>query len=175
MKKSLLLTIFIMCLVLTACRKEEPLENLEKATEVETKSKFDISEDYANFIEKQETKQEQASTIESVEQEQDDVIAQLETVSNINIQEKLTEEQAQYIDVLLSSGTSKLAIKNVLNAEIFNTLTSEEKKTIILELEQENQLTGSEFVNNEADEELLYESNKKMQEDIKNGELATFN
>lgn len=49
MKKKVLFAIMLLCLALTACGKDEPLESLE-VTEAETKSIFDVSEDFENFI-----------------------------------------------------------------------------------------------------------------------------
>lgn len=49
MKKKILFAIVFLCLALTACGKDEPLESLE-VTEAETKSIFDVSEDFENFI-----------------------------------------------------------------------------------------------------------------------------
>lgn len=172
MKKSLLLTTMLMCLVLSACSKDEPLESIE-ATEAETKSKFDISEDFENFIETQGIEKIETSTPSEIQE----VEAQLETVSNTNIQEKLTEEQAQYLDILLSSNPSKSDLENALKSEVFDTLSLEEKAEFKLQIEQELQLTDEELVGT-VDEELLdsllEESNKKMQNDKENSELATF-
>lgn len=173
MKKKVLFAIMLLCLALTACGKDESLESLE-VTEAETKSIFDVSEDFEKFTETQGIEKIEISTPSEI-QEVQEVDAQLETVSNINIQEKLTEEQAQYIDILLSSNPSKSDLENALKSEVFDTLSLEEKEEVISEMEL--QLTDDELVD-DVDEELLEslldESNKKMQNDIKNGELATF-
>lgn len=172
MKKKILFAIVLLCLALTACGKDEHLESLE-VTEAETKSIFDVSEDFEKFTETQGIEKIEISTPSDVQK----IEAELETVSNINIQEKLTEEQAQYIDVLLSSNPSKSDLEKALNDKIFNTLSLEEKEEFKLQMEQERQLADDELVD-DVDEELLEslldESNKKMQEDALNGELATF-
>lgn len=49
MKKKILFAIVLLSLALTACSKDDPAESLE-VTEAETKSQFDISEDFENFI-----------------------------------------------------------------------------------------------------------------------------
>lgn len=173
MRKKILFAIVLLCLALTACGKDDLLESLE-VTEAETKSIFDVSEDFEKFTETQGIEKIETSTPSEI-QEVQEVDAQLETVSNINIQEKLTEEQAQYIDILLSSNTSRSDLENALKSGVFDTLSLEEKKEVISEMEL--QLTDDELVDT-VDEELLEslldESNKKMQEDALNSELATF-
>lgn len=170
MRKKILFAIMLLSLALTACSKDDPLETVE-VTEAETKSIFDVSEDFEKFTETQGIEKIEISTPSDVQK----IEAELETVSNINIQEKLTEEQAQYIDVLLSSNPSKSDLENALKSEVFDTLSLEEKEEVISEMEL--QLTDDVLVD-DVDEELLEslldESNKKMQNDIKNGELATF-
>lgn len=48
MKKKILFAIVLLCLALTACSKDDTLESLE-VTEAETKSIFDVSEDFEKF------------------------------------------------------------------------------------------------------------------------------
>lgn len=102
MKKKILFAIMLLCLTLTACGKDEPLESLE-VTEAETKSQFDISEDFENFI--SESLATPGSAL-SVMDEEVRVTTEQETEENKNLD--LTKSELSQSEVTASIGTKEL-------------------------------------------------------------------
>lgn len=102
MKKKILFAIMLLCLTLTACGKDEPLESLE-VTEAETKSQFDISEDFENFI--SESLATPGSALSTMDEEVR-VTTEQETEENKNLD--LTKSELSQSEVTASIGTKEL-------------------------------------------------------------------
>lgn len=102
MKKKILFAIVLLSLALTACSKDDPAESL-KVTEAETKSQFDISEDFENFI--SESLATPGSAL-SVMDEEVRVTTEQETEENKNLD--LIKSELSQSEVTASIGTKEL-------------------------------------------------------------------
>lgn len=112
MRKKILFAIMLLSLALAGCSKDEPLD-LE-ATEAETKSQFDISEDFENFI--SESLATPGSAL-SVMDEEVRVTTEQETEENKNLD--LTTSEFSQSEVTASTGTKELQTdKENLKAEV---------------------------------------------------------
>ena len=128
MRKSLFLIIFIICLALTACRKEQPLESLEVA-ETETKSKFDISEDFEAFVDMENCKSTNFAISAMNEGER---IAVEESTENIGIDHEQEQEQEvkECLNTLHTDNENSEIVAQTMPQQLKNIINEQNEKEV---------------------------------------------